>query len=176
VEGNMDRRVSASACSTLRSLRPWHVGTLFAWEPGGLLLGRFSCCVAVRSGRRGVEADEARAGEVRPLHIGNEAGEQTWVPGSGAGGAIDFWRVCCSESPALANESNVDRETGHRHAKQRAKRGSAAPAICPGCSLLVRPIFRETNSGNGKMPSATPQQLALAIVETSGGGARILKT
>ena len=25
VEGNMDRRVSASACSTLRGLRPWHV-------------------------------------------------------------------------------------------------------------------------------------------------------
>jgi hypothetical protein len=24
-----------------------------------------------------------------------------------------------------------------------AKRGSAAPAICPGCTLLVRPIFRE---------------------------------
>jgi subtilisin family serine protease len=55
-----------------------------------------------------------------------------------------------------------------------AKRGSAAPAICPGCSLLVRPIFRETNSGNGQMPSATPQQLASAIVETVDAGARIL--
>ena len=42
-----------------------------------------------------------------------------------------------------------------------AKRGSAAPAICPGCSLLVRPIFQETNSGNGQMPSATPQQRTL---------------
>jgi hypothetical protein len=39
-EGNTDRRVSASACSTLRGLRPWHVGTLFAREPGDLLLGR----------------------------------------------------------------------------------------------------------------------------------------
>jgi subtilisin family serine protease len=55
-----------------------------------------------------------------------------------------------------------------------AKRGSAAPAICPGCSLLVRPIFRETNSGNGQMPSATPQQLASAIVETVDAGAWIL--
>jgi len=55
-----------------------------------------------------------------------------------------------------------------------AKRGSAAPAICPGCSLLVRPIFRETNSANGQMPSATPQQLALAIVETVDVGACIL--
>src|ERR1700756_4165968 len=55
-----------------------------------------------------------------------------------------------------------------------AKRGSAAPAICPGCTLLVRPIFRETNSGNGHMPSATPQELASAIVETIDAGARIL--
>jgi subtilisin family serine protease len=55
-----------------------------------------------------------------------------------------------------------------------AKRCSPAPAICPGCSLLVRPIFRETNSGNGQMPSATPQQLASAIVETVDAGARIL--
>ena len=51
VEGNTDRRDSASACSTLRGLRTWHVGTLFAREPGALLLGRFSCCVAVRIGK-----------------------------------------------------------------------------------------------------------------------------
>ena len=39
-EGNTDRRVSASGCPTLRGLRTWHVGTLFAREPGDLLLGR----------------------------------------------------------------------------------------------------------------------------------------
>lgn len=39
------------------------------------------------SGRRGVEADEARAGEVRPLHSSNEAGEQTWATRRGAGEA-----------------------------------------------------------------------------------------
>jgi subtilisin family serine protease len=55
-----------------------------------------------------------------------------------------------------------------------AKRGSAAPAICPGCSLLVRPIFKETSSTNGQMPRATAQQLASAIVETIDAGARIL--
>jgi len=38
------------------------------------------------SGRRGVEADEERAGEVRPLHSSNEAGEQTWATGCGVGG------------------------------------------------------------------------------------------
>ena len=50
-EGNTDRRVIASDCSALRGLRPWHVGTLFAREPGDLLLGRFSCWVAVRIGK-----------------------------------------------------------------------------------------------------------------------------
>src|SRR2546423_15671773 len=39
------------------------------------------------SGRRGVEADEARAGEVRPLHNSIEADEQTWATGGGVGGA-----------------------------------------------------------------------------------------
>ena len=50
-EGNTDRRDSASASSTLRGLRPWHVGTLFAREPGDLLLGRSSCSGAVRIGK-----------------------------------------------------------------------------------------------------------------------------
>jgi len=37
-EGNTYRRDKASACSALRGLRTWHVGTLFAREPGDLLL------------------------------------------------------------------------------------------------------------------------------------------
>ena len=50
-EGNMDRRVSASVCSTLRGLRTWHVGTLLAREPGDLLLGRPMGRGAVRVGK-----------------------------------------------------------------------------------------------------------------------------
>jgi subtilisin family serine protease len=55
-----------------------------------------------------------------------------------------------------------------------AKKGSPAPAICPNCTLLVRPIFAETNSGKADMPSATPEELAAAIVETIEAGARVL--
>jgi len=55
-----------------------------------------------------------------------------------------------------------------------AKRGSAAPAICPGCTLLVRSIFAETASANGDMPSAKPEELAQAIVETVNAGAGII--
>src|SRR5439155_25860001 len=35
------------------------------------------------------------------------------------------------------------------------KRNAVAPAICPDCTLLVRPIFTEAVYKNGQMPSAT---------------------
>jgi subtilisin family serine protease len=54
------------------------------------------------------------------------------------------------------------------------RRGSAAPAICPDCTLLVRPIFAESADGNGSMPSATAAELATAIMETVDAGARVL--
>lgn len=54
------------------------------------------------------------------------------------------------------------------------KRNSAAPAICPNCTLLVRPIFAETALGSEQMPSATPADLAAAIVESINAGARVL--
>src|SRR6266849_4073847 len=55
-----------------------------------------------------------------------------------------------------------------------AKRGSVAPAICPNCTLLVRPIFVETTSESGQMPGATPEELAAAIIDTMRAGARVL--
>jgi subtilisin family serine protease len=55
-----------------------------------------------------------------------------------------------------------------------AKRGSEAPAICPDCTLLVRPIFTEATPGNGQMPSATPEELAKAVLETIDAGAHII--
>ncbi|HWP93361.1 MAG TPA: S8 family serine peptidase [Thermodesulfobacteriota bacterium] len=62
------------------------------------------------------------------------------------------------------------------------RRGSLAPAICPDCTLLVRPIFSERASGNRQtwgepaksLPSATPEELAGAIIETIDAGARVI--
>jgi subtilisin family serine protease len=54
-----------------------------------------------------------------------------------------------------------------------AKRGSAAPAICPGCTLIIRPIFAETAAGES-MPSATPEELATAILDCMNAGARVI--
>lgn len=55
-----------------------------------------------------------------------------------------------------------------------AKRDSSAPAICPNCTLLIRPIFAETISGREQMPSATPQELATAIIQCIDAGARLI--
>jgi subtilisin family serine protease len=55
-----------------------------------------------------------------------------------------------------------------------ARRGSPAPAICPNCTLFVRPIFVETNPRNRQMPSATPGDLAAAIIELVNADARVL--
>jgi subtilisin family serine protease len=54
-----------------------------------------------------------------------------------------------------------------------ARRGGTAPAICPGCTLLVRPIFAEM-TGREPMPSATSEVLAAAILDCIRVGARIL--
>jgi hypothetical protein len=63
-----------------------------------------------------------------------------------------------------------------------AKRGFSAPAICPGCTLLVRPVFvdearRTNNKGVNEdivFPSTTPEELSDAIIEVVDGGARII--
>ena len=55
-----------------------------------------------------------------------------------------------------------------------ARRGSVAPAICPNCTLLTRPIFAETRAANDEMPSATPAELAQAILDCIEAGARVL--
>jgi subtilisin family serine protease len=55
-----------------------------------------------------------------------------------------------------------------------AKRNSPAPAICPDCTLLIRPVFVERTTGREQMPSATPQELAAAVTECIGAGARVI--
>jgi subtilisin family serine protease len=55
-----------------------------------------------------------------------------------------------------------------------AKRGSGAPAICPDCTLLVRPIFGEAIGANENAPTTTPEQLAQAILDCIVAGAQVL--
>jgi subtilisin family serine protease len=52
------------------------------------------------------------------------------------------------------------------------KRSSQSPSICPGCTLLVCPIFTEETKG--QVPSASPKELAGAISECVDAGARLI--
>ncbi|HJT93223.1 MAG TPA: S8 family serine peptidase, partial [Mycobacterium sp.] len=51
-----------------------------------------------------------------------------------------------------------------------AHRSSPAPAICPDCTLFVRPVFWDDQP----TPRATPEELAAAIMEGVGSGVRVL--
>jgi subtilisin family serine protease len=69
--------------------------------------------------------------------------------------------TCASTSIACAHGTFVA-------ALLAAKRDSPVRGICPGCTLLVRPIFSET------APAATPAELAAAVVDCVRAGANIL--
>lgn len=55
-----------------------------------------------------------------------------------------------------------------------ARRGAGAPAICPGCTLLVRPIFAEGARADGVVPSARPGELAEALLDCLDAGAHVV--
>jgi subtilisin family serine protease len=64
-----------------------------------------------------------------------------------------------------------------------AKRGLSAPGICPDCGIIVNPIFGKEKStvskanyniGNTVLPTATPEELSDAIMETIDAGAKII--
>ena len=54
------------------------------------------------------------------------------------------------------------------------KRGAGAPAICPGCTLLLRPIFDHSDGDPYGMPTASAEILAAAITEAIMAGTRII--
>jgi subtilisin family serine protease len=67
------------------------------------------------------------------------------------------------------------------------KRGLSAPAICPSCEIILRPIFSDeiidinNNNNNNNVtinnigfPTSTPEELSNAIIETIDAGARII--
>lgn len=51
------------------------------------------------------------------------------------------------------------------------RRGSAAPALCPACPLVVRPVFLD---GDEADPVASPAELAQAILDVLRAGVRII--
>jgi subtilisin family serine protease len=55
----------------------------------------------------------------------------------------------------------------------RRDTSSQAPAICPNCTIIIRPIFNNSPKNN-IVPSCDPKELSEAIVETVDEGANII--
>jgi subtilisin family serine protease len=55
-----------------------------------------------------------------------------------------------------------------------ARRGSPAPAICPGCQLLVNPVRMEADATATDAPRAEAADVAAAIVQCIDEGARVI--
>ncbi|MEU9078575.1 S8 family serine peptidase [Kitasatospora sp. NPDC048538] len=55
-----------------------------------------------------------------------------------------------------------------------ARRGTAAPGICPDCTLLVRPVFAEPGQPGAAAPRTDPDQLAEALAAVVDAGARVV--
>lgn len=55
-----------------------------------------------------------------------------------------------------------------------ARRGTGAAALCPGCTLLVRPIFAEAQPVADDQPAASPSDLAAALRDCLAAGAWIV--
>jgi subtilisin family serine protease len=100
-------------------------------------------------------------GPVAKMHPGLVQERIRELPGTPGGRCIDVGSAACSHGTFVAGMLS-------------ARRGAGAPAICPDCTLVVRPIFSEQLSNDALMPSATPDELALAILDCIRAGVRVL--
>lgn len=83
------------------------------------------------------------------------------ISGQPLGGCTDPQSVACAHGTFIAGMLG-------------GRRKSALLAICPDCTLVVRPIFLEAVVTHGGSPSASPDELAKAILECIEAGARVL--
>jgi subtilisin family serine protease len=84
------------------------------------------------------------------------------------GSAAGDGRCVSAEGPACAHGTFVAGVLA-------AGRSSPTPGICPGCTLLVRPIFSDASAGNGAdAPRATPDQLVEALHDCVDAGVHVV--
>jgi subtilisin family serine protease len=59
-----------------------------------------------------------------------------------------------------------------------AMRGLSAPSICPGCEVILYPIFSDElmngSRANSTIPSSTPEELSKAIIQMIDAGAKVI--
>ena len=112
-----------------------------------LTRGRADVVVALVDGPVALDHPDLATGNIRTL-------------ATSAGACVDIESASCRHGTFIAGVL-------------AARRGSQAPAIAPGCTLLIRPVFSEA-AAVGQQPSATPQVLADAIVDCVDAGAWVL--
>jgi hypothetical protein len=100
-------------------------------------------------------------GPVVMNHPDFQPGSLREVPGSRAGACRRDNSIACAHGTFVAGMLS-------------ARRGAPSPAICPGCAVLVRPIFDEGRGHGDPMPGCSPEELATAIVECLHAGARVM--
>lgn len=100
-------------------------------------------------------------GPVASDHPDLAGGNLRVIPGKLAGSCIQDGTFACQHATFVAGILF-------------ARKDAPAPSICPNCTLLVRPIFAESNAYNGQLPGATPEELAEAIIETIDAGAVVI--
>jgi subtilisin family serine protease len=99
-------------------------------------------------------------GPVAVDHADLARGNIRLLPGEGSGSCIAANSIACTHGTFIAGILS-------------AKRDSPAPAICPGCTLQIRPIFLES-APLDQMPKANPEELATAIIDTIRAGAQVI--
>ena len=110
------------------------------------------------SGRREVRIGLVD-GPVDLRHAGLVRARDVQIPGRLAGSCAQASNPACAHGTFVAGILV-------------AKRYSPAPAICPACTLLLRPIFED--AAGQSIPAATPGELAAAIVDCVRSGACVI--
>jgi subtilisin family serine protease len=99
--------------------------------------------------------------DMKNASLATEAIRELAIPPQGQGAGCDYPR------------SNSCRHGTFVAGILAARRGSDAPAICPGCTFVLRPIFAEEESADS-LPATTPRMLADAITEVVQAGATVV--
>jgi subtilisin family serine protease len=83
------------------------------------------------------------------------------LPGRLPGTCVTAGDVACSHGTSVAGILSSHRD-------------APTPGICPDCTVLLFPIFAEAVAGGAGMPTATPEDLAVAITDAVSAGVQVV--
>ncbi|MEU8567544.1 S8 family serine peptidase [Streptomyces pathocidini] len=106
-----------------------------------------------------------------PVDSGNPGfAEEALVTGAAVAGAA-ITRAHTRSGDTAASDGAATQHGTAVAGVLAARRSSGAPAICPGCRVLVRPVLADGDEGH---PVARPEDLAAGIAECLAAGVRLI--